>query len=186
VTTTRGLRPSLDLVSNSADQTREIGARLGRRLRTGDLVLLHGDLGAGKTTLAQGIARGLGVAGPIQSPTFTLVNEYQRRIDRDSDSSGGEPVRLYHLDLYRLAGDADLDSFGFDDYLAPTDGVSLIEWPERAATRLPDSYLLVRLEHLGDGKRRLVIEPVPASASYAGWMTDLRRELAGRTSPTSP
>ena len=168
-----GPRSGIDLVSSSAEQTREIGAPIGRRLRAGDLVLLHGDLGAGKTTLAQGIARGLGVADYVQSPTFTLVNEHEGR------TADGWPIVLYHLDLYRLAGDEDLDSFGFDDYLTPVDGVSLIEWPERAATHLSDSYLLVRLEVLGEGKRRLLIEPVPAGAGYAAWLRDLRRELAG-------
>jgi tRNA threonylcarbamoyladenosine biosynthesis protein TsaE len=168
----------LDLVSNSAEQTREIGARLGRRLRTGDLVLLHGDLGAGKTTLAQGIARGLGVADPVQSPTFTLVNEHLAGGNGRPGDGGGGPLRLYHLDLYRLAGDDDLDSFGFDDYLAPVDGVALVEWPERAVARLPAAYLLVRLEPLGEGKRRLAIEAVPADGRYA-WLAELRRELAG-------
>jgi len=165
----------LDLISNSAEQTREIGARLGRRLRTGDLVLLHGDLGAGKTTLAQGIARGLGVVDPVQSPTFTLVNEHEA----DGEVPGEDAARLYHLDLYRLAGEDDLDSFGFDDYLAPADGVALVEWPERAAARLPDAYLLVRLEHLGDGKRRLMVEPVPRGGPYAQRLAGLGRELAG-------
>ena len=165
----------LDLISNSAEQTRDVGARLGRRLRAGDLVLLHGDLGAGKTTFAQGIARGLGVAEPVQSPTFTLVNEHATA----GLDGGGPGARLYHLDLYRLAGDDDLDSFGFDDYLAPTDGVALVEWPERAAARLPDAYLLVRLDHLGEGKRRLVVEPVPRNGPYAARVAGLGRELAG-------
>ena len=163
----------LDLVSHSAEQTREVGARLGRRLRAGDLVLLHGDLGAGKTTLAQGIARGLGVADHVQSPTFTLVNEHE------GGPADGPPIRLYHVDLYRLAGAEDLASFGFDDYLAPADGVSVVEWPERAASHLPDDYLLVRLETLGEGKRRLVIEPVPAGGRAAARLAGLRRELAG-------
>lgn len=174
--------PVLDLVSNSAAQTREIGARLGRRLRTGDLVLLHGDLGAGKTTLAQGIARGLGVADAVQSPTFTLVSEHPTVADGhpsgDGGADGDRPAHLYHLDLYRLSGDGELDSFGFDDYLAPADGVALVEWPERAASRLPPAYLLVRLEPLGDGKRRLAIEAVPPGGRYA-WLGELRRELSG-------
>ena len=169
-----GAPTGIDQISSSAEQTRAIGERLGRRLRPGDLVLLHGDLGAGKTTLAQGIARGLGVFGPVQSPTFTLVNEL------DGRTPDGRSIRLYHLDLYRLAGDdAELDSFGFDDYLAPPDGVALIEWPERAAARLPDSFLLVRLESIGDGRRRLVIASIPPGGRYAAWLGDLRRELNG-------
>lgn len=170
----------LDIVSNSAEQTREIGSRLGRRLRRGDLVLLHGDLGAGKTTLAQGIARGLGVAVPVQSPTFTLVHEYEVELAPGEIGAADDAVgRFYHLDLYRLAGEDDLDSFGFDDFLAPADGVALVEWPERAATRLPNAYLLVRLGHLGEGKRRLVVEPVPPGGPYAARLAGLGRALAG-------
>ncbi len=168
-----GWPAGIDLISTSAEQTRAIGERLGRRLRPEDLVLLHGDLGAGKTTLVQGIARGLGVAEPVQSPTFTLVNEHDGRTPDE------RPIRLYHLDLYRLVGDdTELDSFGFDDFLAPADGVGLVEWPERAAARLPESYLLVRLDTLGEGKRRLVIASVPPAAHYAAWLGELRRELA--------
>ena len=164
---------SLDLVSRSAAQTREIGAALGRNARVGDLILLHGDLGAGKTTLAQGIAWGLGVTDYVQSPTFTLVGEHEGR------TADGRPILLYHLDLYRLGGEADLDSFGFDDYLSPGDGVTVIEWPERAGGRLPDAYLLVRLDALGPDERRLVIEAAPPDGPYAGRVEEVRRTLAG-------
>ncbi len=165
------VRSSFDLISHSPEQTREIGSRLGRRLRLGDLVLLHGDLGAGKTTFAQGIGRGLDVTDVVQSPTFALVHEYEGWIE-------GQPGRLYHLDLYRLGGEYDLTSIGIDDYLAPPDGVSLIEWPSHAESHLPGRYLLVRLEYLDQGKRRLVIESVPA-ASAVSWFGEFRRELAG-------
>jgi tRNA threonylcarbamoyladenosine biosynthesis protein TsaE len=148
---------SVVAISRNEAETRAIGERLGRVLWPGDVVLLHGDLGAGKTTLAQGIARGLGVAGYVQSPTFTLVHEH------DGLTADGAPVRLYHLDLYRLGGEEDLDSFGFDDYLAPSDGITLIEWPERAASRLPGAYLLVRLAPVGAGERRIEFEAAPAN-----------------------
>ena len=163
--------PSLELASTSASHTREIGTRLGRLLCPGDLILLHGDLGAGKTTLAQGIAQGLGVADYVQSPTFTLVAEHEGR------TPDGQPILLYHLDLYRLAGDDDLDSFGFADYLAPTDAVTVVEWPERAAHRFPPAYLLVRLEHREADRRRLLIEAVPPDGPYAARVDALRRDL---------
>ena len=162
--------PTFELVSHTAEQTRELGARLGRLARAGDLILLHGDLGAGKTTLTQGIARGLGIAGSVQSPTFTLVAEH------DGVGADGRPLRLYHLDLYRLSGAADLDSFGFEDYLAPPDGLAVVEWPERAAGRLPDEYLLVRLEAHGEGSRRIAARAVPDDGRYAGWLHALRTE----------
>lgn len=161
----------LDLVSHSASQTRAIGTRLGRLTRAGDLLLLHGDLGAGKTTLAQGIAQGLGVADYVQSPTFTLVAEHAGR------TPDGHLIVLYHLDLYRLTAEDDLDGIGFDDYLAPSHGVTVVEWPERAATRLPAEYLLVRLENLGPDQRRLLIEAVPTDGPYAERVEALRRDV---------
>jgi tRNA threonylcarbamoyladenosine biosynthesis protein TsaE len=164
-------RPSLDLISNSAERTREIGAWLGRRAAIGDLILLHGDLGSGKTTLTQGIAHGLGIADVVQSPTFTLVNEHE------GVTANGEPIRLYHIDLYRLGGADELASFGFADYLVPVDGVTVVEWPERANSLLPDAFLLIRLEALGEGQRLLVMEPIPADGLYAGWLPDLREAL---------
>ncbi len=163
----------LRLLSASEQQTRDVGEYLGRWLRRGDVVLLHGDLGAGKTTLVQGIARGLGVDDYVQSPTFSLVHEHE---GYDGD---GKPVRLYHLDLYRLSGETELDSFGFDDYLVPTDGISLIEWPERAVDRLPDRYLLVRLEHHGEDQRRLTIEGVPPDGTLRARLETLRGDLHG-------
>jgi tRNA threonylcarbamoyladenosine biosynthesis protein TsaE len=146
----------LEMVSTSPGQTRTLGERLGRQLRAGDVVLLHGDLGAGKTTFTQGIAVGLGVVDYVQSPTFTIVSEHQ-----------GATLMLYHLDLYRLLGEADLESFGFDDYLEPRDGVSVIEWPERAANWLPDDYLLIEFS-FGNGDERLLRIGV-----YGGFEIDL-------------
>jgi tRNA threonylcarbamoyladenosine biosynthesis protein TsaE len=159
--------PSIEFVTDSAEQTRELGARLGRLLRAGDVVLLHGDLGSGKTTLAQGIARGLGVRGYAHSPTFTLVAEHEGR------TGDGEPIRLYHLDLYRLAGERDLDSFGWEDYLAPTDGVTVVEWPERAGSWLPEEYFLVRLEPVGADRRRLLVDAVPRDERFSAVSAEL-------------
>lgn len=168
---------TIKLVTESAEATRAAGERIGRHLRRGDVVLLDGDLGAGKTTLAQGIARGLGIAAYVPSPTFTLVNEYLGH-----DPSGG-PIRLYHVDLYRLEGAADLESFGFDDYLLPTDGVSLIEWPERAGDRLPERYLQISLEPLGDDRRRLSIAEAAPAAAAAARLSALGRDLGAATEP---
>lgn len=162
----------VSFVSDSAERTQQVGVDLGRSLRVGDVVLLHGDLGAGKTTLAQGIARGLGVDEAVASPTFTLVNEY------DGGCQDGGHLRLYHLDLYRLGGE-DLDEIGFDDYLAPADGVSLIEWPERAGARLPESYLLIRLELAGEERRRLTLCPVSARGQDRGRWAGVLTGVAG-------
>jgi tRNA threonylcarbamoyladenosine biosynthesis protein TsaE len=165
--------PSIQFVTDSAEQTRQLGARLGRLLRAGDVVLLHGDLGSGKTTLAQGIARGLGVRDDVQSPTFTLVAEHEGR------AVDGGPIRLYHLDLYRLAGAADLDSFGWEDYLAPADGVAVVEWPERAGSWLPEEYFLVRLEPVGADRCRLVVDAVPRDERFSAVLSALVTGSAG-------
>ncbi len=151
----------MDITSTSSAQTQAFGAHLAKILRPGDVVLLHGDLGAGKTTLTQGIARGLGIVGPVRSPTFTLVAEH------DGRASDGTPIRLYHLDLYRLGGENDLEDIGFDDLLAPSDGVSVIEWPERAGAWLPDRYVLVRIEPMPDSGRRLSVSAMPANDELA-------------------
>ena len=127
----------------SSEAMHALGREIAQCLRVGDVLLLHGDLGAGKTTLAQGVAEGLGIESPVQSPTFTLVREHDAKA-----------MKLYHLDLYRLESPDELENIGYEAYIEPTDGVSLIEWPERAGDWLPDRFLLVQIDHLGrDGRR---------------------------------
>lgn len=130
---------------HSAAAMQQLGRDLARSMRVGDVLLLHGDLGAGKTTLAQGVAAGLGIESPVQSPTFTLVREHT-----------GREMKFYHLDLYRLENQDELEEIGYESYIEPIDGVSLIEWPERAGDWLPDAFLLVQIDHMG-GDRRCVI-----------------------------
>jgi tRNA threonylcarbamoyladenosine biosynthesis protein TsaE len=122
----------------------QFGEALGRALRPGDVLLLSGDLGAGKTTLSQAVCRGLGVTEPVTSPTFTLVHEY-------AGASG--PVR--HLDLYRLRGARELDTLGWDECFS-ADAVVLVEWPERADGRLPRGAWHVRLTATPSGDARLL------------------------------
>jgi len=135
--TFRGDFPLPDL-----DATTRLGAGIARSLRAGDVVALWGDLGAGKTTLARAILRGLGVTEDVPSPTFTLVQNY--------DTS--PPVA--HYDLYRLKHAREMEELGFDDALA--DGAVLVEWPERAPEALPLDALHVRLK-LQDGARRAAL-----------------------------
>lgn len=137
---------TLDFISHSEAQTRRLGARLATLLEPGDIVALAGDLGSGKTRWVQGVCEGLGVAGPVVSPTFTLVNEYQGRL----------PV--YHIDLYRISNTAEILTLGLEDYLN-SDGISLIEWADRAGDILPESYLTIELYHLEETKRRVVLRP---------------------------
>jgi tRNA threonylcarbamoyladenosine biosynthesis protein TsaE len=149
-----------DLLIESGEAMKDLGERLALNLRTGDVLLLHGDLGAGKTTLVQGIARAFNVPAEVQSPTFTLVAEHQGM------TPGGEPVRLYHLDLYRLEDPSELESFGYESYLDPEDGISLIEWPERAEELLPERFILVRIDYGTEDGREVRIEIHGDDARY--------------------
>ena len=108
-------------ISHSPAETESLGEQWGRAAQRGWVIALSGDLGAGKTQLVKGLARGLGVTMRVHSPTFTLVNEY-----------GGGRLRLFHLDLYRLETPEQIHSAGLEEYLQP-DGVSVIEWAERLA-----------------------------------------------------
>jgi tRNA threonylcarbamoyladenosine biosynthesis protein TsaE len=136
--------PNLDIVSHGAEQTRRLGAHLAYLLAPGDIVLLEGEFGTGKTTFVQGMARGLGLdAHYVNSPTFTLINEYR-----------GGRHRLYHVDLYRLEDEEQVATLGLEDYFDRS-GVVAIEWPEQASPWLPDESLLVRFAHLSDTKRTL-------------------------------
>lgn len=116
----------------SPEEMGRLGERLGRLLKPGAVVCLSGQLGAGKTVFTQGLARGLGVAGYVTSPTFTLLHEYQGRC----------PV--YHLDVYRLDDPAEFAELGFQDYLGG-DGVAVVEWPELIREYLPPEYLQVTI-----------------------------------------
>jgi tRNA threonylcarbamoyladenosine biosynthesis protein TsaE len=131
--------------SLSAEQTRRLGELLGELLAQPAVILLIGDLGAGKTCLVQGLARGLGVAEsePVTSPTFTLLNIYAGR------------RALHHFDLYRLSQEEDLLDLGFDDYLQ-TDGVTVVEWADRIAGLAGD--LVLHLRHAGEDRRQIVFE----------------------------
>jgi tRNA threonylcarbamoyladenosine biosynthesis protein TsaE len=131
------------------DATEAFGRRLAASLRAGDVVALYGDLGAGKTTLARGILRGLGFAGDVASPTFPIVVPYEALA-----------VPLWHVDLYRLDDPAEVEELGLDEALA--EGALVIEWPERLGTGLWPEALRLTLERQGEGARALTAE-VPAA-----------------------
>lgn len=129
--------------SGTPGATRRFGERIGRMLRAGDVVLLSGELGAGKTVLAQGIGRGLGVMDPIKSSSFVIMNEYEGRL------------RLFHADLYRLEDPAQVAELALDELA--TDGVLVVEWPERAPEELPAEHLLVELAYGTARTRRIAV-----------------------------
>jgi len=144
-------RASLILISKSPTETFCIGRLLGEGLTGGDCVALTGELGAGKTCLTQGIAAGLGVPDcyVVTSPTFTLINEYP-----------GKDTSLYHLDVYRLKGSADLEEIGFQEYLV-SDGVMVVEWAEKVSDAIPDEALRVELSYVDETMRRIEISGCP-------------------------
>jgi tRNA threonylcarbamoyladenosine biosynthesis protein TsaE len=142
-------RHDLELLTLGEEETRALGERLGRQLRRGDIVLLSGDLGTGKTCLTQGIARGLDCSAPVNSPSFVLMNEY----------SGRET--LFHVDLYRIEDIEELDDLGLWDYAER--GVLVIEWPERGAELLPGDGLVIELRY-GDIDRQRRLRFLPRGA----------------------
>ena len=132
-------------VTRTEDDTAAAGEQFAARLQGGDVVLLHGDLGAGKTAFVRGVARGLGAPGDdVSSPTFTIIQEYRGR------------VTLHHVDLYRLAP-AEVDDLGLDE-LVESGGVVAIEWAERWIDA-PEGAWVIRIALEGEADRRIVIEP---------------------------
>ncbi|MCR4596089.1 MAG: tRNA (adenosine(37)-N6)-threonylcarbamoyltransferase complex ATPase subunit type 1 TsaE [Lachnospiraceae bacterium] len=122
--------------SNSPDDTYELGRSIGESITPGSIIALDGDLGAGKTLLTQGLAAGLGITEPVNSPTFTIMQIYE---------SGRLP--LYHFDVYRIDDPYEMEEVGFDDFIYG-DGVSVIEWPDRIAElmeQIPDPYTEIRI-----------------------------------------
>ncbi len=132
------------IITNSSEETTNLGFKIGEFLKPGDVVLLVGDLSGGKTTLTKGIGKALGVTRVINSPTFTIVKEYK-----------GENVTFYHLDLYRLDGLN--NDFDLEDYIE-TDGVCVIEWPHQVDELLPSEYINVSLAIKGLNEREIIID----------------------------
>lgn len=166
---------TLDSISHSVEQTRRLGMRLGELLRGGELILLEGQLGTGKTTFTQGLALGLDITANINSPTFTLLKEYpgQLRADR-----GGNVVRvgpaLYHFDLYRLDEPAEMFDLGFEEYF-DGDDICIVEWAERADRYWPADHLRVRLKMLSETKRGLLF------CASGVWYCELLRQFQKMT-----
>jgi tRNA threonylcarbamoyladenosine biosynthesis protein TsaE len=138
-------RSSLVLISKSPLETLQIGRSLGAGLKGGDCVALKGELGAGKTCLTQGIAKGLGVPDgyAVTSPTFTLINEYP-----------GKETTLFHLDIYRLTGSEDLEQIGYEEYLT-RGGVLVVEWAEKIPDSIPEEALWVTFSYLDENVRKI-------------------------------
>ena len=156
---------SLEFFSKSPGQTRRLGMRIGALLRPGDLVCLQGDLGAGKTTLVQGVAQGWGALDEVSSPTFVLVNTY-RRADDD---------QLFHFDAYRIESLGEAEELDMDALLSQ--GPVVVEWPERVEPILPSERLWAWLEY--DSEEHRAMRFAACGKRYQALLDDLRRELYG-------
>ena len=134
--------------TNSADETRELAAKIAAETPNGTVFALDGNLGAGKTVFASGFARGLGITEPVSSPTFTIVQEYPR-------ANG----MFFHLDLYRIDNPDAALAFGIDEFLYATDAISLVEWPERIDGLFPPGTIRVAIERTDrEETRKITIE----------------------------
>ena len=154
--------PILKIVTQSPEETRAIGLALGGSARPGFVYLMSGELGAGKTTLTQGVLEGLGSDDKARSPTFVLATEYEGRLP------------LYHIDLYRIDAISELSELGLDEYFEGN-GLSVVEWADKAAGHLPAEHLSIHFEHAGESSRRLRMKST--SPEYMA-VLDAVREVA--------
>jgi tRNA threonylcarbamoyladenosine biosynthesis protein TsaE len=156
---------TLEFFSRSPEQTRRVGMRLGSLLRSGDVICLQGELGAGKTTLVQGLAQGWGSLDPVSSPTFIIVNIY-RRPDEE---------QLFHMDAYRLVSAPEAAELDLDEMLAQ--GSLLVEWPERIREILPGEHMWISFEYVAEENRQMLFRA--SGARYDELMAELRQDLYG-------
>jgi len=149
----------MEIISRSPEQTQQLGRTLGQLAKPGDVILLTGDLGAGKTCLTQGIAWGLDIDEFAASPSFTIIREHQGRLP------------LYHVDFYRLDRIDDIYDLGLDDYLFGN-GLCVIEWAEKGMELMPEERLLIEIEYISKNERKLVFNT--SGKLYEKMLNDLK------------
>lgn len=150
---------NVELLSHSEIETEQLGRRIAEMLVPGTVITLDGDLGAGKTRFSQAIAKGMGVPGVVNSPTFTIIKEYE-----------GEKLPLYHMDVYRITQN-EADDLGLDEYFYG-EGVSLVEWSSLIPDILPADRLSIYIEKLGETERKFRIEGI--GSPYDAWCQRLK------------
>lgn len=152
----------LEFIINNVEDTLSLGKKLGSKVKSGDIICINGDLGAGKTHFTKGIAEGLGIEDHITSPTFTIVNEYE-----------GGRLKLYHFDVYRVNDPDEIYAIGFDEYIFDK-GVSVIEWSNYIEELIPEDYLSVnisKLQEQGENFRKIVLIPHGSRYDYVKEIT---------------
>lgn len=135
------------MLTHSPAETRALGHRLAQLLLPGDVLLLWGDLGAGKSELTRGLADGLGISGPVSSPSFTILNVYEDGC-----------IPLYHFDWYRLQSSEELYEMGMDEYLGG-DGIAVVEWPGQCPDAIPEDCLSITITPVDETTREIVFSP---------------------------
>jgi len=152
----------MKFASHSPEETQRFGKELGHIAKPGDVILLVGKLGAGKTCLTQGIAWGLNIDGYARSPSFVVVNEYRGRLP------------MYHIDLYRLDSIAEISDIGLDDYLNGN-GLCVVEWADKALELLPQQKLLIKIDLIGENERTL--DFVSHGKRYQEMVSDIKKRF---------
>ena len=146
---------TLDIISHSSAQTQRLGMRLGELMQGGELLLLEGQLGTGKTTFTQGLAKGMGITEIISSPTFTLLKEYPGQPLHVGAQCIEPSPALYHFDLYRLDNPEEILDLGFEEYFYST-GTCVVEWADKADMLWPTEHLRLRMKMMSETKRGLL------------------------------
>ena len=181
---------TVEIITHSAGQTERLGEIIGSLMRGGELIALEGELGAGKTCLVRGLARGMGVdPDQVSSPTFVIRHDY--------GGATWTALRLVHVDAYRLSGTDDLESIGWDELLDSRGTVIAVEWPQRIESALPSERWLVQLAHAGPQSRRIRIDgrdstqhamqqlrDLLQSSPWSASTSDARCPSCGKTVPT--
>ena len=137
----------MEFISKSVEDTINFASEFAQNLTGGTVITLSGDLGAGKTVFAKGIAKGLGITQTVVSPTFTIMCEYL-----------GGRLKLYHFDMYRLGSGVEAEEFGFSEYILDKTSVSLIEWAENVSSIIPQNAIKIKIEKIDENLRKITVE----------------------------
>jgi tRNA threonylcarbamoyladenosine biosynthesis protein TsaE len=150
------------LRSESEQETILLGEQIAAQFQPGDVITLEGDLGAGKTEFVKGVCRYFEVSDLVTSPTFSIINQY------DGTMAGGEPIKIYHVDLYRIDSPSELAEVGFDDMVFAPNAIKLIEWPEKAGTHMPERHWKVSIQQVEDNDDlRIITVHAPVTHEHA-------------------
>lgn len=155
----------MEVETKSPEETKRLAFDLAKKLKGGEVLALFGDLGSGKTTFVQGLAEGLGVKERVLSPSYVLMRKHEVRGERQEARGKRHELRnLYHVDLYRLAGVADVESLGLEEIMGKRENVVVIEWAERMGAKLPVSVIRINFDVRGENGRRITISKIKSTA----------------------